>query len=255
MRICLMALLAVALAGTGCATVQPDSAPAAVKADLAQIAGDVSDLSLRAYVERMVSFGTRHTLSDTKSETRGIGAARRWVEAEFKSMSAACDQCLEVVLPLDTVTGQRVPSPTEVVNVVAIQRGTTDPDRVIIIQGHLDSRVTDVMDFTSDAPGANDDASGVAAVMETARVLSKRKFGATLVYAALSGEEQGLLGGKILADYAKAKGWDVLAVLNNDIVGNTRGMAATVDSQVRVFSEGVRSAETQAQGNARRSVG
>ncbi|RYZ09291.1 MAG: M28 family peptidase, partial [Alphaproteobacteria bacterium] len=195
------------------------------------------------------------TLSDATSDTRGIGAARRWVASEFQSMSAACGQCLEVVLPSDTVTGQRVPNPTEVVNVVAIQRGLTDPNRVIIIQGHLDSRVSDVMDSTSDAPGANDDASGVAAVMETARVLSKRKFGATLVYAALSGEEQGLLGGRILADYAKAKGWDVLAVLNNDIVGNTRGKAATVDGRVRVFSEGVRSAETQAQGNARRSVG
>lgn len=255
MRIGLTALLAAALAGAGCATMQPEGAPLAVKSALTQISGEVSEASLRTYIERMVSFGTRHTLSDTKSDTRGIGAARRWVEAEFRSMSAACSQCLEIVLPADTVTGQRVPNPTEVVDVVAIQRGTTDPNRVIIIQGHLDSRVTDVMDFTSDAPGANDDASGVAAVMESARILSKRKFGATIVYAALSGEEQGLLGGKILADYAKAKGWEVLGVLNNDIVGNTHGMAETVDSRVRVFSEGVRSAETPAQGNARRSVG
>lgn len=255
MRIGLAALLAAVLASVGCATSPSDSAPPAVKAELAQISGEVSEASLRTYVERMVSFGTRHTLSDTKSDRRGIGAARRWVEAEFRSMSAACGQCLQIALPADTVTGQRVPNPTEVVDVVAIQRGTTDPNRVIIIQGHLDSRVTDVMDFTSDAPGANDDASGVAAVMESARILSKRQFGATIVYAALSGEEQGLLGGRILADYAKAKGWEVLGVFNNDIVGNTRGMAGTVEGRVRVFSEGVRSAETQAQGNARRSVG
>lgn len=256
MRISLAAIVVAALAGTGCTSAPVGNAPpTAVKATLSQISAEVRETSLRTYIERMVSFGTRHTLSDTTSDTRGIGAARRWAASEFQSMSAACGQCLEVVLPSDTVTGQRVPNPTKVVDVVAIQRGTIDPNRVIIIQGHLDSRVSDVMDSTSDAPGANDDASGVAAVMEAARVLSKRKFGATLVYAALSGEEQGLLGGRILADYAKAKGWDVLAVLNNDIVGNTRGMAATVDGRVRVFSEGVRSAETQAQGNARRSVG
>src|SRR5690606_5722604 len=113
------------------------------------------------------------------SDTRGIGAARRWVESEFRQMAAACGGCLEIVLPQDTVTGlPRVPDPTLVVDVAAIQRGATDPNRVIIIQGHLDSRVTDVMNATSDAPGANDAASGVAAVMETARILSKRKFGA-----------------------------------------------------------------------------
>jgi Zn-dependent M28 family amino/carboxypeptidase len=111
------------------------------------------------------------------------------------------------------------------------------------------------MNAAADAPGANDDASGVAAVLETARVLSKRKFGATLVYAALSGEEQGLIGGRILADYAKAQGWDVLAVLNNDIVGNTHGLAQRVENRVRVFSEGVRSSESEAQANTRRSVG
>lgn len=256
MRIGLAGWLVAALAAAGCSTTRPVDAPTAVvKAGLSEISGEVSEASLRTYIERMVSFGTRHTLSDTKSDVRGIGAARRWVEAEFRSMSGACGQCLEIVLPSDTVTGQRVPNPTEVVDVVAIQRGAADPNRVIIIQGHLDSRVSDVMDFTSDAPGANDDASGVAVVMESARILSKHKFGATIVYAALSGEEQGLLGGKILADYAKAKGWEVLGVLNNDIVGNTRGMSGTVESRVRVFSEGVRSAETQAQGNARRSVG
>ena len=226
-----------------------------VKVALDDIGIEISESQLRDYVEGMVGFGTRHTLSDATSPTRGIGAARRWVEAEFREMSAACGGCLQIVLPSDTVTGPRIPSPTQVVDVIAIQPGVTDPNRVIIIQGHLDSRVSDVMNATADAPGADDDASGVAVVMESARVLSKRKFAATLVYAALSGEEQGLIGGRILADYAKTHGWEVLAVLNNDIVGNTQGLSQRVEDRVRVFSEGVRSAESEAQANARRSVG
>jgi Zn-dependent M28 family amino/carboxypeptidase len=230
--------------------------PPAVDTMARGVVADVSEANLRGYIEKMVGFGTRHTLSDQVSETRGIGAARRWVESEFRKMSTDCGNCLEVITTRDTVTAPpRVPNPTLIANAVAIQRGTTDPNRVIIIQGHLDSRVSDVMNSTADAPGANDDASGVAAVMEVARVLSKRRFGATLVYAALSGEEQGLHGGRILANYAKAQGWEVEAVLNNDIVGNSRGLAATVEDRVRVFSEGVRSAESDAQGNARRSVG
>ncbi len=253
-------LLLAGLVVAGCVTVevtdnQKSAPPAAVKAALGEVAAGVSEASLRGYVEKMVGFGTRHTLSDTIAPTRGIGAARRWVESEFRAMSTACGGCLQIALPSDTVTGPRVPNPTKIVDVVAIQPGTSDPQRVIIIQGHLDSRVSDVMNFTADAPGANDDASGVAVVMEAARILSKRRFEATLVYAALSGEEQGLLGGRILADYAKAQGWHVLAVLNNDIVGNTRGLAQTVENRVRIFSEGVRSLESDAQGNARRSVG
>ncbi len=232
-------------------------APSAqAKQALSAISAEVSEASLRGYIEKMVSFGTRHTLSDQTSDTRGIGAARRWVESEFREMSADCGGCLEVITVQDTITSPpRVPNPTVIANAVAIQRGTTDPRRIIIIQGHLDSRVTDPLNFTADAPGANDDASGVAAVMESARILSKRKFGATLVFAALSGEEQGLHGGRILAAYAKAQGWEVLGVLNNDIVGNSRGMAATVEDRVRVFSEGVRSNETDAIGASRRSVG
>src|SRR6185295_1136676 len=140
--------------------------------------------------------------------------------------------------------------------VVAIQRGTTEPNRVIIIQGHLDSRNSTNENVTDDAPGANDDASGVAAVIETARILSKRKFPATLVFAALSGEEQGLSGGTILANYARAKGWQVEAVLNNDIVGASEGMEGMTDANtVRVFSEGIRATETAAMARARRSNG
>jgi Zn-dependent M28 family amino/carboxypeptidase len=221
------------------------------------VAADVSAERLHGSIERMVGFGTRHTLSDTRSNRRGIGAARRWVESEFRGMSAACGGCLEIATPSETVSGtQRVPNPTEVVDVLAIQRGTSDPERVIIISGHLDSRVTDVMDARSNAPGANDDASGVAAVMEAARVLSQRRFAATLVYAALSGEEQGLHGGAILAAYAREHGWRVEAVLNNDIVGNTQGMSGVRDNtHVRVFSEGTRAVETQEEANRRRYNG
>jgi hypothetical protein len=201
----------------------------------------VSESRLRADVAALVSFGTRHTLSSQTDPKRGIGAARRWAEAEFRRTSRACGGCLTVALPETMVSGDRMPTPVRLVNVVAIQRGTERPDEVVIVQGHIDSRVSDVMDFTSDAPGANDDASGVALVLEAARVLSKQRFPTTIVYAALSGEEQGLFGGKLLADYAKAQGWKVKAVLNNDIVGNSRGSDGLVDAtHVRVFSEGGR---------------
>ena len=222
----------------------------------AQTAPTVSAVELRATIEKLVSFGTRHTLSDATSQTRGIGAARRWVETRFEAISRDCGGCLTIATPTETMSGERVPKPTAIVDVLAIQRGTTDPNRVIIISGHIDSRVRDVMDATADAPGANDDGSGVAAVIEAARVLSKRKFPATLVYAVLSGEEQGLYGGKVLANYAKAKGWKVEAVLNNDIVGNTHGSNGVVDrTHVRIFSEGVRSVETEADAAVRRRNG
>jgi hypothetical protein len=230
--------------------------PAVVVSTLSAISSQVSEANLNTYIEKMVSFGTRSTISDQTSPTRGIGAARTWVEGQFRSFSSASGGCLEIVLPADTVTGNRYPQPTRVVDVVAIQRGTTDPNRVIIIQGHLDSRNSTNENVTDDAPGANDDASGVAAVIESARILSKQKFAATIVYAALSGEEQGLSGGTILANYAKAQGWQVAAVLNNDIVGNSVGFNGKVDDKtVRVFSEGVRATETPAMANARKTNG
>jgi hypothetical protein len=205
------------------------------------IADNVRSDSLRAMVERLVSFGTRHTLSSQTDPKRGIGASLRWTESEFRRYARACGGCLTIATPSEVVTGRRVPTPTKVVNVFAIQRGTTDPKRVVIISGHIDSRVTDVMDATKDAPGANDDGSGTAAVIEAARVLSRYKFPATIVYAVLSGEEQGLLGGKIMADYARAQGWEVIANLNNDIIGNSCGSDGVCDAaHVRVFSEGPR---------------
>ncbi|WP_449423951.1 M20/M25/M40 family metallo-hydrolase, partial [Rhodanobacter lindaniclasticus] len=215
-----------------------------------------SQVELRMTITRLIGFGTRHTLSDTTSDSRGIGAARRWVKSRFEAISKDCGGCIEVVTPAQVFTGKRAPTPTQVMDVVAIKRGSTDPQRVIVITGHLDSRVSDVMDSTSDAPGANDDASGVAALIEAARLLSTWDNRATLVFAALSGEEQGLYGGKVLADYAVAHGWQIEAELNNDIVGNSHGQNGVVgNTTVRVFSEGTKTNETPAQADYRRYHG
>ena len=217
------------------------SAAAATPQLPGQAAEKVSQERLHAIVEKLVSFGTRHTLSSQTDPKRGIGAALDWTAAEFGRYSRGCGNCLTVVRPSDVVTGRRVPNPTKVTDILAIQRGSVEPNRVVIISGHIDSRVTDVMNFTSDAPGANDDGSGTAAVIEAARVLSQHRFPYTIVYAVLDGEEQGLLGGKILADYAKAQGWTVIANLNNDIIGNSCSSDGVCDdAHVRVFSEGPR---------------
>jgi Zn-dependent M28 family amino/carboxypeptidase len=252
-----VAFLVVGLSlATATSSFAADPAPRPAHPLLRTIAAEVKEGELRAVLAKLVGFGTRHTLSDTVSDTRGIGAARRWVQSRFTEISKSCGGCLQIETPEQTVTGNRVPTPTKIVNVLAIQRGTTDPDRVIIIAGHLDSRVADVMDATSDAPGADDDGSGTTAVIEAARVLSKHKFPATLVYAVLSGEEQGLLGGKLLAQYANEHAWQVEADLNNDIIGNTNGANGVVEkSYVRVFSEGTRSTETAEEANRRRYNG
>src|SRR5919106_3023682 len=211
------------------------AAPPSPDAKLRQIVEPVSGAQMKRTVNKLVSFGTRHTLSSQTDPRRGIGAAVRWAEAEMKSYG------LQTLQTCDTVTGRRVPTPTRVCNAVAIQRGTERPNDVVIITGHIDSRVTDPMNATADSPGANDDGSGTAAVIEAARVLSKHRFPATIVYAALSGEEQGLYGGKVMAQYAKAQGWNVIANLNNDIIGNSCGSDGLCDStHVRVFSEGPR---------------
>lgn len=245
-------LICCMLGSLGVAAGANESAPPPESQGLRAIAGAVQADELKATIAKLVGFGTRHTLSDVKSDTRGIGAARRWTKARFEAISKDCGGCLEIVTPAQTVTGKRIPQPAEVMDVVAIQRGTSDPNRVLAITGHIDSRVTDVMNAKSDAPGANDDGSGTAAVIEAARVLSKHKFAATIVYGVLSGEEQGLYGGKVLADYAKEKGWQVEADLNNDIVGNTQGLDGVVDNtSVRVFSEGTKSTETPEQAKDR----
>lgn len=226
-------------------------------ARLQEIAGAVSADRIEADIGALAGFGTRHTLSETASDSRGIGAARRWLEAEFKAISKDCGGCLEVYTVSDFVEGEpRIPERTEIVDVIAVQRGKLDPDRVVVMSGDIDNRVSDVMDGASDSPGANDNASGLAGSVEAARVLSKHEFAGTIVYAGLSGEEQGLYGGKILAKYALDQGWRVKAVLNNDMIGNIKGIDGVIDNATaRVFSEGVRIVETPEEARTRRFSG
>ncbi|MFA5299229.1 MAG: M28 family metallopeptidase [Lutibacter sp.] len=209
-------------------------------------------------VVKLVGFGTRHTLSDTISKTRGIGAARRWVKSSFDNVSKNCNNCIEVSYLGDLVKadGSRIITDTKVVNVMAIQRGTAYPNRYVMMTGDIDSRVSDVNNFTSDAPGANDNATGLAGTIEAARVLSKYKFPVSIIYVGLSGEEQGLYGGKILAKYAKEKGWDIIAVLNNDMIGNIEGINGVIDnSTFRVFSEAISVNTTEKERNSLRFYG
>jgi len=224
---------------------------------LRRLADDVSADTLRAELTRLVGFGTRNTLSDTLSDTRGIGAARRWLKARMDTIADRCGGCLRVFYQRNVVPPQRrIPDTTEVVNVVAVQPGTSDPGRYVLITGHYDSRVTDVLNDTSFAPGADDDGSGTVAVLEAARVLSRHRFPATIVYAALAGEEQGLFGGKGLAAYAREHGWRIEADLNNDIIGNIQGIDGIVDNTTaRVFSEGTRAGESERTARIRRYTG
>ena len=235
-------------------------APAVPPAELPllrAIGSEPSPARIEADIRTLVGFGTRHTLSETGSATRGIGAARRWIHAEFERISAQCGGCLEVRYVSGVVSGEpRIPDPVDVVSVIAIQRGEHDPDRYVIMSGDIDSRVSDIMDFTSDSPGANDNASGVAGTLEAARVLSKHRFAGSIVYAALAGEEQGLFGGKILAEQARKDGWRIEAVLNNDMIGNIAGITGVVDNTTaRVFAEGTRATETAEQARQRRFTG
>ena len=221
---------------------------------------EVSTVNLEATVRKLVSFQTRHTLSDTLSKTTGIGAARNWIKSEFEQYSKATGGKLQVsfdtfVQPADN---RRILQPVTLKNVLAILPGTDPEDkRMLMISGHYDSRVTDVMNVKDFAPGANDDASGVAAVMELARVMSRQQFRATIVFIAMVGEEQGLYGATNLAKRAKAEGWDVNLLMNNDIVGNSYGMETDLkdNSSVRIFSEGVSPVETKEQATSRYSTG
>jgi|TARA_Y100000310_G_scaffold340717_1_gene437494 hypothetical protein len=224
---------------------------------LHRIASAVSATRLETDIGKLVSFGTRHTLSETESNVRGIGAARRWIRSEFEKISMACGGCLSIQYQREVIQGERrIPEPTEVVNVVAIQRGTRQPNRYVVMSADIDSRVSDPMNFRSESPGANDNASGMAGVLEAARVLSKYSFSGSIAYAALSGEEQGLFGGRIMAGIAKRDGWFVEAVLNNDMIGNIAGINNIVDnSSARVFSEGTRVVETEEEARIRRFSG
>ena len=234
-----------------------DYGPPSEVQDIYAIAAEASPDRIFNDIQTLVDFGTRHTLSETESETRGIGAARRWIFAEFEKISAECGGCLEVIYVSDTIEGERrIPEPTEVVSVLAIQKGIIDPNRYVMMSGDIDSRVTDPLNGTSDSPGANDNASGMAGTIEAARILSKRNYAGSIIYAGLSGEEQGLFGGKIVADYALEKGWEIKGVLNNDMISNISGIDGVIDnSTARVFSEGTRANETEAEARSRRFTG
>lgn len=240
------------LAALACCPFLFGTAFAQSEADIA-----ISEERLRADIDTLVGLGTRNTLSDQDHPTRGIGAARRWAEAEFRRISADCGNCLGVVLPERMVQGRRIADPTRLVNVLAIQSGTERPNEVVVVSAHIDSMASDPTDPTTDAPGANDDGSGTVLVLEAARNLSRFKFPTTIVYAVLSGEEQGLYGGQLLADFAQEHGWVVKAVLNNDIVGGSHGSDGLVDNaHVRVFSEAVRAdASDDDRGAMRRNGG
>ncbi|MGH9580669.1 MAG: M28 family metallopeptidase [Terriglobales bacterium] len=224
----------------------------------------VSAAQVKANILKLASFGTRHTLSDASPEAvaagRGIGAARAWIKAEFERYSRACGGCLEVEFQSFLQQPEdRVPRPVEIVNVMATLRGT-DPenaDRIYLVTGHYDSRNSDPMDSAGDAPGANDDASGTAVSLECARVLSRHRFPATIVFLAVAGEEQGLLGARHFAGVAKAQGWKIEGVLNNDIVGGNRTPGDTLQDAaiVRVFSEGIPLAATEAEVRQLRAAG
>jgi hypothetical protein len=219
----------------------------------------VSEDRLRSDVKTLADFGTRHTLSDTLSDTRGIGAARRWIKTEFEKISSNCDNCLDVFYQKDLVPkgdNQRIVHDVWVVNVVAIQKGTKFPNRYIIMSGDIDSRISDPTDFTNDSPGANDNASGMAGTIEAARVLSNYSFESSILYVGLSGEEQGLYGGKGLAAFAKEKGWEIIGIMNNDMIGNIKGVDGVIDNiTFRIFSEPVPPTETERQRRSRRFYG
>lgn len=228
-------------------------------ARLYTIIESVSANRIQQDITKLADFGTRHTLSDTVSKTRGIGAARRWIKSEFESISKDCNNCLDVFFQKDLVkkgTNARIPFDVWVVNVVAIQKGAKYPNRYILMSGDIDSRVSDPVDFTSDSPGANDNASGMAGTIEAARVLSKYQFENSIIYVGLSGEEQGLFGGAGLAKYAQENIWEVIGVLNNDMIGNIKGVNGVISNRdFRIFSEPVPPTETEQERNARRFYG
>lgn len=210
-------------------------------------------------IRTLANFGTRNTFSDTTSNQRGIGAARRWIKSEFEKVSKDCSNCLDVFYQKDFVTtndGERVPKDTWIVNVVAIQRGTANSNRYVIMTGDIDSRNSDPIDFTKDAPGANDNASGMAGTIEAARVLSHYQFEHNIVYLGLSGEEQGLFGGKGFAAFAKKNNWEIIGVLNNDMIGNIEGVNGVIDNRTfRIFSEPTSVTETEKEISNRRFYG
>ena len=240
---------------------QETAAKAVVDPKIVAALKEVSAERIRTNIEKLVSFGTRSTLSAQDpasiSSGRGIGAAREWIRSEFETYSKDCNGCLEV--KTDSFTegpADRIPQPTQITNVYAVLKGS-DPEsakRIVLVTGHYDSRNSDTLDVKRNAPGANDDGSGTAVSLECARVLSKLKFPATIIFLTVAGEEQGLNGSRHFAAMAKQQGWNVEAVLNNDIVGGNKGPEQDA-SVVRVFSEGIPVAADEKQLRQIRNLG
>ncbi|AWG20333.1 peptidase M28 [Flavobacterium faecale] len=227
--------------------------------EIDKMISEIKAENLENTVIKLVSFGTRHTLSDTKSKTRGIGAAQQWVKSEFDQYAKESNGRLTATIDYFTIKadGKRIAQDSQLGNVMALLKGTdaTD-DRMLIISGHLDSRVTDVMDAKSDAPGANDDGSGVAAMMELCKIMSKRSFPYTLLFVAVTGEEQGLYGARHLAELAKRENWNIIAMLNNDMIGNSLSSGTNLrdNTKVRVFSEATPYLETAEEAKMRKQI-
>ncbi len=254
----LFAAVAVLFAAFSFASAQKQAMPKPpVDAEIQKMLKEISAKNIEASIRKLASFGTRNTLSEQDNPTRGIGAARDWIFSEFERFNRDCGGCMTVekqsfVQP----KANRIPEPTTLTNVIATLKGTSDPTRVYVVSGHYDSMCSSPTDAKCDAPGANDDASGTAAVIELARVMSKRKFDATIVFMTVPGEEQGLLGAAYYAEQAKQKAVNIEAMITNDIVGGvTTQKNSKHRNRLRVFAEGVPSDENERQANTRRSVG
>ncbi|MFL6466328.1 MAG: M20/M25/M40 family metallo-hydrolase, partial [Pyrinomonadaceae bacterium] len=236
------------------APAQPAAKP---NPEIAKMIKEIAAKNIEATIRKLVSFGTRNTLSEQDNPVRGVGAARDWLFAEMQKINADCGNCMTVekqsfVQP----KANRIPDPVTLTNTVATLKGTTNPDRYYVVSGHYDSMCSSPTDAKCDAPGANDDASGTATVIELARVMSKRKFDATIVFMCVPGEEQGLLGATYYAQQAAEKKIDIEGMFTNDIVGGVTSMKDSPNrNRVRVFSEGVPTNETEQQATTRRSVG
>ena len=218
----------------------------------------VSEKRIKNDITKLANFGTRHTLSDTISEKRGIGAARRWIFTEFKKIAKTCGGCIEVSYQKNfhQPDGRRIIKPVWINNVIAIQKGYKYPNRYVIMSGDIDSRISDPLNYIDDSPGANDNASGMAGTIEAARILSKYRFENSIIYAGLSGEEQGLFGGAGLARHAIEKEWEIIGVLNNDMIGNISGVDGVIDNRTfRIFSEPVPANESENNRKNRRFYG
>ena len=235
------------------------SSVAAQKAkDFYTIINGVSEDRIEQDIATLAGFGTRHTLSDTLSNKRGIGAARRWIFNEFQSIAKNCNGCIEVSYQknYNEPDGRRIVKPVWINNVIAIQRGSKYPNRFVIMSGDIDSRISDPNNYTDDSPGANDNASGMAGSIEAARVLSQYSFENSIIYAGLAGEEQGLYGGKGLAQYAQEQGWEIIGILNNDMIGNIKGIDGVIDNRTfRIFSEPTPANESERARKSRRFYG